>query len=170
MGDETVTDHPLWQNLFRRRPDRLTESTAMWRQTPLLEGISERKARQLVADMHFRRYVDGETIFRHGDAGAGAVLVYSGEVEIRAGDTLLAELKSGDFFGEVALVSEEPRTADAIARGNVELLFLMRAKLNEWVQRAPRNGGRFMSNLAHVLAGRLRRANERLMEHGVGSR
>lgn len=164
-----MSDHPIWQNLFRPRPDRLTASTRLWQNTPLFGGISERRARQLVAGMHHRRYRDGEAVFRQGDAGAGAALVYSGGVDIRAGETLLAELEPGDFFGEVALVNDEPRTADAWARGETELLFLMRPNLHEWVQRSPRSGSRFMTNLAQVLAGRLRRANQQLKLPDVGT-
>jgi len=51
-----MSRHPLWQNLFRPTADRLTESVQLWRATPLLAGISGRKARQLVADMHHRHY------------------------------------------------------------------------------------------------------------------
>lgn len=163
-------NHPMWQNLFRSRPDRLTEATRLWRDTPLFEGIAERHARQLVAGMHHRSYADGEAVFRQGDAGAGVALVSAGGVVIQSGETLLAELSPGDFFGEVALVDDEPRTADALARGETELVFLMRPNLHEWVQRSPRSGSRFMTNLAHVLAGRLRRANERMQQDHVVAR
>lgn len=162
-----MTRHPLWQNLFRTRTDRLTESVRLWRTTPLLAGISGRKARQLVADMHHRHYEPGEYIFRQGDVGAGAVMIRSGQVEIRAGVRVLAELAPGDFFGEVALVSEETRTADAVATAPTELMFLMRSNLDEWVQRSPRAGGDFMRNLAHVLAERLRLTNQQLSEQGI---
>ncbi len=162
-----MSRHPLWQNLFRPTADRLTESVQLWRATPLLAGISGRKARQLVADMHHRHYDTGEYIFRQGDVGAGAVMLRSGSVEIRAGATVLAELGPGDFFGEVALVSEESRTADAMATTPTELMFLMRSNLDEWVQRSPRAGECFMRNLAHVLAERLRRANKQLSGQGI---
>lgn len=162
-----MSRHPLWHNLFRPRSDRLSESVQLWRDTPLLAGISGRKARQLVSDMHHRHYEPGEHVFRQGDVGAGAVMIRSGKVEIRAGVRVLAELGPGDFFGEVALVSEESRTANAVATAPTELMFLMRSNLDEWVQRSPRAGECFMRNLAHVLAERLRRANQQLSEQGT---
>ncbi len=161
-----MSRHPLWQNFFRPRTDRLSLSVQLWRDTPLLAGISERKARQLVSDMHDRQYEAGEPVFRRDDVGAGVVMIRSGRVEIRAGERVLAELAPGDFFGEVALVSEEPRTADAVATAPTELMFLMRSSLDEWVQRSPGEGACFMRNLAHVLAERLRRANQQLGEQG----
>jgi len=87
------------------------------------------------------------------------VLIRSGGVEIKAGEKLLAELQSGDFFGEVALIIDEPRTADALATEDSELIFFLRSDLEEWIQRSPSNGAQFMLNIAKVLAARLRHTN-----------
>jgi CRP-like cAMP-binding protein len=151
--------HPLWQNLFRRTQDRLSEVTRLWMDTPLFENISHHKCRELVTDMHPRTYQAGEKVFNSGDIGTSVVLILSGQIEIRAGEKLLAELGPGDFFGEVALVIDEPRTADAIAISDAELIFFLRSDLEEWIQRSPRDGAQFMLNIARVLAARLRHTN-----------
>lgn len=151
--------HPLWQNLFRPKEDRITEVTEMWMTTPLFEKISTRECRELVKTMHPRQYKKGEMVFNSGDIGASIVLIRSGAIEIKATDKLLAELFSGDFFGEVALVIDEPRTADAIATEDSELIFFLRSDLDEWVKRSPKNGAQFMLNIATVLAARLRHTN-----------
>lgn len=156
--------HPLWANLFRPQPDRLTEAARLWKATPLFRDIPEAECRTLVQEMHFRRFGPEEPVFRRGDLGAGAVLIRSGRVAVRAGDSTLAELEAGDFFGEVALVTEETRTADVVSTEDSELIFLLRANLEEWVRRSPEHGAQFMANLAKVLAGRLRHANALLSE------
>jgi CRP/FNR family cyclic AMP-dependent transcriptional regulator len=151
--------HPLWQNLFRPKGERITEVTSMWMKTPLFEKIPISKCRELVKDMHPRQYKKGEKIFNSGDIGTSVVLIRSGSIEIKAGDKLLAELQAGDFFGEVALIIDEPRTADAIAIEDSELIFFLRSDLEEWIQRSPSNGAQFMLNIAKVLAARLRHTN-----------
>lgn len=152
-------NHPLWHNLFRRQDDRLTQVTDLWMETPLFENISYGKCRELVNNMHPRQYQKGEKVFNAGDIGTSIILIRHGGIEIMAGDKLLAELQSGDFFGEVALIIDEPRTADAIATEESELIFFLRSDLEEWIQRSPRDGAIFMLNMAKVLAARLRHTN-----------
>lgn len=151
--------HPLWQNLFRHPEDDLSVVTQLWMDTPLFQNISWKKCRELVSDMHPRHYRAGEKVFNSGDIGTSVVLIRTGSIEIRAGEKLLAELSPGDFFGEVALVIDEPRTADAVAVDDAELIFFLRSDLEEWIQRSPRDGAQFMLNIARVLAARLRHTN-----------
>jgi len=153
------SQHPLWQNLFTKKDDRTSQVTEMWMSTPLFEKISKRECRDLVKTMHPRFYKKGEIVFNSGDIGASIVLIRSGAIEIKATDKLLAELVAGDFFGEVALIIDEPRTADAIANEDSELIFFLRSDLEEWVKRSPKSGAQFMLNIATVLAARLRHTN-----------
>jgi len=153
------SQHPLWQNLFRPKDDRISEVTEMWMSTPLFEKISARECRELVKNMHPRHYKAGEKVFGSGEIGVSVVLIRSGGIEIKAADKLLAELHASDFFGEVALILDEPRTADAIATEESELIFFLRSDLEEWVKRSPKSGAQFMQNIATVLAARLRHTN-----------
>ena len=151
--------NPLWENLFRRKADRNSEVTTMWMDTPLFDKISKGECSELVKTMHPRQYKKDENVFSRGDIGASIVLIRSGGIEIKASDKVLAELQVGDFFGEVALIVDEPRTADAIATEDSELIFFLRSDLEEWVQRSPKNGAQFMLNISRVLAARLRQTN-----------
>jgi len=153
------SQHPLWQNLFRPKEDRTSEVTDMWMDTPLFDKISRRECRDLVKAMHPRFYKKDEIVFNGGDIGTSIVLIRSGGIEIKAAEKLLAELNAGDFFGEVALIIDEPRTADAIACEDSELIFFLRSDLEEWVKRSPKSGAQFMLNIASVLAARLRHTN-----------
>jgi CRP-like cAMP-binding protein len=70
--------------------------------------------------MEMSAFAPGDVIFREGDAGDWAYLVASGTVEIsrhQDGRTVvLGEIKSGSLFGEMALISDLPRSADATAK------------------------------------------------------
>ena len=156
----------LWSNLFRKGNPLAEHVTELWSATPLFRDIPKREIMQLVRDMPPRRFKAGEYIFHSGDAGAGAAVIISGKVEIRSSGVLLAELGDGDFFGEIALVLDVPRTADAIAVCDTELIFFLRPELDEWLARSPYYAGRLGANLAYVLAQRLLQANKALVNAG----
>lgn len=65
-----------------------------------------------------------ETVFLEGDPPSGLYIIVSGTIEIRKKDHVLNTLKQHDFFGELALLDNAPRTASAIAATDSVLLFL----------------------------------------------
>jgi CRP-like cAMP-binding protein len=154
----------LWGSLFRRQNPWHETVAELWSATPFFQEIPLREIRKMTRSMHPRQYSANEFIFHIGDQGAGAAIILSGVIEIRYNDTVLARLSRGDFFGEIALVLDERRTADAIAVQDTELVFFLRPDLEEWIKRAPQHGAKLSANLAHVLAKRLAHANKMLAE------
>jgi len=155
-------DNIFWSNIFRSGDSELQTIARLWQQTPLFDDIPERQIELLCGKMHLRRFEEGETVFKQGDQGAGAILVLEGGVRIMADKTELARLESGDFFGEIALAAPERRTADAIATRASRLVYMLRQDLEEWIEYQPRLGARFLLNLSAALAQRLFEANRRL--------
>lgn len=153
-------DHPIWANLFRKPEEKNQAIANLWLKTPLFDGIHLNQCLAMVPDMHIRTFSAAEPIFNKGEKGLGVALVLTGQVEVRSDGSLLATLDPGDFFGEVALVVEELRTADVTALKDSEIVFFLRPHLNEWIAKRPRTGAIFMSNLARILARRLGHANE----------
>ncbi|MEY8247365.1 MAG: cyclic nucleotide-binding domain-containing protein [Bermanella sp.] len=146
---------PFWQNLFRPAHKHSKHICDLWLATPIFAQVSHGQCLQLVNDMAMRHYQGGEAIFRLGDVGIGTGLIISGSVNIRVGDKTLANMVEGDFFGEVALVIEAPRTATAVAEGDTQIVFFLRPQLEALLSRAPRQGAKIMQNLARVMANRL---------------
>jgi CRP-like cAMP-binding protein len=81
----------------------------------------------LVGRLGRERHGAGDVIVREGEVGDRFYVVERGGVAVAVGGQPLAMLGEGDFFGEVALVQEVPRTATVTATGDVELLTLTRA-------------------------------------------
>lgn len=152
--------HPFWSNLFRKPAHQNQIIADLWSQTPLFQDISAKHCMAMVPDMHVRNYEPGEFIFKKGEQGLGVAMVLSGSVAVRSDNKLLATLVKGDFFGEVALVADEYRTADAIAAESAEVVFFLRPHLFEWLDKSPKTGVIIMTNLARILGRRLSQANE----------
>jgi len=155
-------NHPLWQKLLRGDKNWVKNGSELCKDNPLFTDISASAIRWMVSRMHLRIYEKGESIFSMGNPGAGAVLLLSGEVSIMADQVELAHLQHGDLFGEVALVTDQPRTAEAIASTDCEVLFFLRSDLKDWMESRPKQASRLLINLAEMLAQRLLEANRQL--------
>lgn len=150
----------LWINPFRREHPAAVLSQ-LWQQTPLLRGVRPRHTRELVSRTHLRRYRPGEPLFREGEAGIAAALVVSGQLKVCMAEQPIASLEAGDFFGETALLDDTPRSASVVAETDAVVSLLVRYQLEEFIQYRPRVGARIMTNLARLLAARLRLGNQR---------
>jgi CRP-like cAMP-binding protein len=159
-----MATHPLWHNFFRTGTDPHHVVADLWKKTPLFSNISWRRCLTLSRMMHMRQYSKGELIFKDGEIGLGVAMIVSGSVHVKTGGHLLAELRTGDFFGEIALVIDEPRTANVIAAEETELAFFLRPDLEEFIDQFPKHGAILTFNLSKVLARRLREANAALQD------
>ena len=130
-------------------------------QVPLFAGLTPEELRGLAALLQRRRYAAGEVIFHEGDAGTALYIIENGEVKIVLGsaegkEVVLGLLGPGDFFGELALLDGEPRSANAVARDACSLLLIRREDFLQFLVDEPR----VAVNLLAVLSGRLRRTDQ----------
>jgi HEAT repeat protein len=101
-------------------------------------------------------YLAGEAIVMEGETGDRLCVVYRGEVLVRKSGRVLARLGPGDFFGEMALFDEEPRSATVTAIEEVEVLSLQRERFHTLVQQRPS----VLMQLCTTLVRRLRQAEQ----------
>ncbi|HSQ19416.1 MAG TPA: cyclic nucleotide-binding domain-containing protein, partial [Blastocatellia bacterium] len=99
---------------------------------PLSAEEKEVVARSVIRSV----YAPGELILRRGDPGGSMFVIYRGNVEIRLPSRdgkiqQVAELKPGDYFGEMALLTGEPRNADVLAANEVETLEIRKGVLQQ---------------------------------------
>lgn len=102
----------------------------------------------------------GQPVFREGDAGTEMYIIESGTVDIlraRSGAEPLASLEAGDFFGEMAILEDQPRFASAVARSEARLLRIDRAHFNDVLSQNVEVAIRIMRKLA----ARVRRSEQR---------
>jgi CRP-like cAMP-binding protein len=109
---------------------------------PAFQTLSDADAAKLAAQLRPEKFAAGSRIIRKGDPGNAMFLIRSGEVKIPVMDEsgrekFVARLGANEFFGEMALLTGEPRGADVIAESNVEVLALLRAPLQEALHAHP---------------------------------
>ena len=105
-------------------------------------GVLSDQLHALKSSGHLRTFRADEVIFSAGDPGDGFYVVESGSVRISAAvgqaePRTLAMIGAGDFFGEMAIVDDEPRSATATAETPVRAFFLRRDTLLELLQHQP---------------------------------
>ena len=130
--DAWVARHPqiagVVEDFYRRRV--LARLLAL---TPLFAGVPPEARIDLAKRFRLRVFPEGAEIVREGERGTSFFLVRSGVVEVWTSDlrdrtkkVKLGELGEGDFFGEVALLTDKPRTATVRAKTKTEVMELAR--------------------------------------------
>jgi len=112
--------------------------------TPVFEGVPPEARLALANRFRLNSFNDGDTIVQEGERGDCFYLVRSGRVgvftrKMQAGADMveLGHMEEGGFFGEVALLTDKPRTATVVAQGPVELMELSRDNFNSIVAEYP---------------------------------
>ena len=101
------------------------------KRVPLFQGLTDRQLKTLSKTFMTRTFSNGEEMVKQGESGQGIFIIISGQAEaIREsanGDKVsVNSFDATDFFGELTLLSEGPRTASVIARSDLECLVLAR--------------------------------------------
>ena len=127
----------------------------------LFKDLTMRDLAMVNSLMHERSYIADEVIFDEGEEGQGLFVVLSGRVKISLPanvDQVLIELGPGAFFGEVALLDQSIRTAQARAIEDTKIVALFRAEFYSLLETHSSIASRISFQLAKVLAARLRQA------------
>ncbi len=132
------------------------------KQIAVLQAMDGEALARLAAVLEEKEYADGQTIFNEGDPGDSMYFIVKGCIRIEkraqaagAVQKILAVLEAGDYFGEMALLDQKPRSAAAAAAGDASVLRLAKAAFDE-LQRKSSVAG--MS----VLFAMIRTSNERI--------
>jgi CRP-like cAMP-binding protein len=111
----------------------------------------------------------GEVIFEEGSTDDALYIALSGRFVVRAklpdgGAFTLGEIVAGEIFGEIAFLDGMPRTATVVADDGCELLRLPRWCFEDLQALYPGVAGKITRDLARVLAARLRRSDQNLID------
>jgi CPA1 family monovalent cation:H+ antiporter len=129
---------------------------------PLFSALDENARRAVARLLRPRLALPGEFVVRKGDRGDAMYFISSGAVDVRI-EQMPVELGSGDFFGELALLEDAPRSADVVALGYCELLTLAARDLDRLFETEPT-----IRDEIHAVAKTRRSGAETVQEQSAG--
>lgn len=144
-------------------PENSDATTTFLTKVPLFHGLEARQLTQISKRFRERSYKPGDAIVEQGKPGIGLYIVQSGKAEVcrtrpDGSDFIVSALHPTDFFGELALLDEAPRSASVIAREATTCLILSQLDFLDALHEDPDMAIEVLKELAR----RFRRALENL--------
>ncbi len=133
----------------------------------LFETLTEHELGKIEKIGRKETFAGGAVVFKEGDHGDRCFVILKGEVRIsklipNIGEEALAVLKPGDYFGEMALIDNFPRSAHAIANDDVELMAIDKTELDKILIMDREMGYKLLWAFTKTLSRRLRETNEKM--------
>ena len=136
----------------------------------VLQALEPDALSRLAGALEEKHYEDGQTIFAEGDPGDSMYLLVTGCVRIEkraqaagAAHKTLAVLEAGDYFGEMALVDQKPRSGAAVAAGGAKILRLSKAAFDQIQQQSPAAGASLLFAMIRTSSERIRRLSAQVV-------
>ena len=126
------------------------------KEVPLFSSFSNKQLKSVVKTAKEKEFETGDTIVREGESTkVGFYLILDGQVEVKQDGSTLSKLGSGQFFGEMAVLDEKPRSADVVATTDTQCLLLTSWDFKALIKTYPDMATKVISELAN----RLRQTN-----------
>jgi CRP-like cAMP-binding protein len=146
-----------------------------FRRISLFSELTDREIDEVVSLFGRKLLAEGEALFLEGDIGDRFYIIEKGVISIcieikGVGVEELALLEDGNFFGEMALIDDAPRSASAVARKKSSLFYLDKKDFLGIMDRNLSIGNKMLRSMVLVFCDRLRESNDRLKDYYLMSR
>jgi CPA1 family monovalent cation:H+ antiporter len=145
---------------MERRPslDLGLELAEMLMKVPMFAGLDKAQLGRLAQMLTTDLATPGEAVIRVGETGDRMFFIGSGAMEVRVGGRAVRKLERGDFVGEMALLTNQPRNADVIALAYTNVLALKRRDFDAFLREHPQLRTKIEAEAAERLAQNLKAA------------
>ena len=149
-------------SFFKRlRDEEVSKKLDFLQQNKLFDKIPRRNMVHVLETLQERSYVKGETVFSEGEIGRALFLVISGRIDLYKNmpdgtQSKVASIQPGEFFGEMALLEERPRTTTAVVGEDAKMFLLFKIRLDVLLYAKPQIGVIISTRLAKIISARLR--------------
>ena len=113
-----------------------TKAQALGR-CPFFQGLSRSELIELAKLTEDLEVAEGKVLTREGQSGSEFFVIVDGEVSVKKDDQEIRTLGSGDFFGEIALLEDTPRTATVTAKTPLRFFVLTRQAFRSMLAHQP---------------------------------
>ncbi|QDA58598.1 cyclic nucleotide-binding domain-containing protein [Hymenobacter jejuensis] len=158
FDNQLITQEQVMNHAATTSRISAAERVAVLKSTALFAETPENVLSSIVPIMKEVTFQAGQQIFAKGDLGTSLFILHDGQVDIFTGTQQLATFHKGDFFGELALLDAEPRSASAVAKSNVMAFRLDQEDFYDVMEER----GEVLRNILRVLCQRLRRQNDKM--------
>lgn len=133
------------------------------RTIPLFSSLSDDELKLLDQTRVAKSYADGVTIINDGDTSNALYIIISGEVKVcitneQGREVMIAQLSDGEYFGEMSLIDEKPRSASIITRSSCEITLIQKDDFQRLLAGNPELSLAVMRGLSE----RLRKADRKI--------
>lgn len=163
-----ASQFPELQASFQSVPETMASpalTPGLLRRIKILGNLTDSQLVRLSDFMELQEWPINGVVFRQGDFGDGMYLVLGGDLRARTlnGDMelILGTFRTGDFFGDIALFDNGPRSADVVANIDSSLIKISSANFYRLIREAPALATPFLQATARTLASRIRADNKR---------
>jgi CRP/FNR family transcriptional regulator len=127
------------------------ETVEVLGRVPLLAGFQRRELERLARQFRERVFSEGAVITSEGEPGVGFFVIAEGSASVNVGGDARAPLGPGDYFGEMALIDEGPRSATVVAATDLRCLALTPWEFRPFVEDHPAVAWAMLQTLAQRL-------------------
>jgi CRP-like cAMP-binding protein len=157
------------------RPERVTVALSLLAGINLFSGLSPVHLKRIQALGTVEEHPTGTLVFGEGSAGDKVYLILEGKVRISRtvpgiGEEALAILAAGDYFGEMALIDDFPRSADARIHESARLFVISKEQLEQLLFIDRDLAYELLWNFVRTLSNRLRETNDKMTFLAASSR
>jgi len=129
----------------------MSDRTDLLKQIPLFSDLEKRELEDIASSMKDRTFQAGQTVTDEGKGGVGFFVIEQGQAKVSVHGEDRGKLGPGDYFGEIALIAESPRTATIVAETELRCLGMTFWDFRPLVE----ENGRIAWKLLQTLAKRL---------------
>jgi CRP-like cAMP-binding protein len=167
FGGHVVVSRGVTQLLDSSETVAITEREDQLARVPFFDGLTREALGLIALGTTEETHALGTRIFQFGDAGDKLFIILEGKVRISReisgmGEEALAVLGPGDVFGEMAILDESPRSADARVHERCRLLVMTKDAFDDLLFVHKDLAYEVLWNCVRILSARLRETNEKL--------